>query len=314
MAKPVLFVVLGDSAASGVGDSDDLGNYFGWGHHLAQAFIEPVTYLNFARPGAQSREVLELQLPNISELKPDLVAVIVGGNDLLRNGFSPRAFEKNLNATLESIEEMGAISMLLELHDPTSIVPMPRLLQRICQRRVNEVNRITHKMAKRFGSVILETRTLPGIYTREKWHVDRMHPSRNGHQFIADSFAHLLRNRGFEIGIVDFSSGNNRSRKDSILWMVRNGVPWFFKRSFDLLPAMVLLMAVEVFHILSEKLQSFPENGPLTVERQGRLPLCTQPTPEHLVPLSQMVAATSPSGAMPQMQWSSASSMRSMVD
>ena len=74
-----------------------------------------------------------------------------------------------------------------------------------------------------------------------------MHPSRNGHQFIADSFAHLLRNRGFEIGIVDFSSGNNRSRKDSILWMIRNGVPWFFKRSFDLMPAMLLLMAIEFF-------------------------------------------------------------------
>jgi lysophospholipase L1-like esterase len=310
MAKPALFVVLGDSAASGVGDSDDLGNYFGWGHHLSEAFTEPVTYLNFARPGAQSGEVLELQLPKIATLSPDLVAVIVGGNDLLRNGFSPRTFEKNLNATLEAIEEMGAISMLLELHDPTAIVPMPRLLQRVCQRRVNEVNRITHRMAKRFGSVLLETRTLPGIYAREKWHVDRMHPSRNGHQFIADSFAHLLRNRGFEIAIVDFSSGNNRSRKDSILWMIRNGVPWFFKRSFDLLPAMLLLMAVELFHILSEKFQSFPKNRQITLESQGRLPLCIQPTPGHLVPPSQMVVATLPSGVTPPMQSSFASSMK----
>jgi lysophospholipase L1-like esterase len=310
MSRPVLFVVLGDSAASGVGDSDDLGNYFGWGHHLAKAFIEPVTYLNFARPGAQSNEVLELQLPKIADLLPDLVAVIVGGNDLLRNGFSPRTFEKNLNATLEAIEDMGAISMLLELHDPTAIVPMPRLLQRVCHRRVNEVNRITHKMAKRFGSVLLETRTLPEIYNREKWHVDRMHPSRNGHQFIADSFAHLLRNRGFEIGIVDFSSGNNRSRKDSILWMMRNGVPWFFKRSFDLLPAMLLLMSIELFQIIFKKLQSPSANMGLTRESQGRLPLCIQPTPGHLVPPSQMVAATLPSGVTPPMQSSFASSMK----
>jgi lysophospholipase L1-like esterase len=245
MSKPVLFVLLGDSAASGVGDSDELGNYFGWGHHLAKAFTEPVTYLNFSRPGAQSSEVLELQLPKLADLSPDLVAVIVGGNDLLRNGFSPRAFEKNLTATLERIEETGAISMLLELHDPTSIVPMPKLLQRVCNRRVDEVNRITHKLAKRFGSVLLETRTLPEIYSREKWHVDRMHPSRNGHQFIADSYAHLLRCRGFEIGAVDFTSGNNRSRRDSILWMMRNGVPWFFKRSVDLMPALLFLMAKE---------------------------------------------------------------------
>jgi hypothetical protein len=72
-----------------------------------------------------------------------------------------------------------------------------------------------------------------------------MHPSRNGHEFIADSFAHLLRNRGFDVGTVELSAINNRSKRDSILWMLRNGTPWFLKRSVDLLPAMIALMASE---------------------------------------------------------------------
>jgi lysophospholipase L1-like esterase len=247
MSNPVLFAVLGDSAASGVGDSDESGNHFGWAYHLAQAFIEPLCYLNVSRPGAQSKEVLEDQLPKIAHLEPDLVAVIVGGNDLLRNSFSPEKLERHLNQVLASIEEMGAISMLLELHDPTEIVPMPRLLQRVCRRRVLAVNRVTRTLAQRYGSILLETRTLPNIYEREKWHVDRMHPSRRGHQFIADSFAYLLRARGFGVGDVQFSVANNRSRRDSILWMIRNGGPWFFKRSFDLLPALLLLMIYELF-------------------------------------------------------------------
>jgi hypothetical protein len=60
---------------------------------------------------------------------------------------------------------------------------------------------------------------------------------------------------------------NNRSKKDSILWMLRNGTPWFLKRSVDLLPAMVFLMAAEVFHMLksdSNKVSAeiyFPEFG-----------------------------------------------------
>ena len=249
MQKPLTFAIIGDSAASGVGDSDSQGNYFGWGYHLAQAFTEPLVYINASRPGAQSKEVLHDQLPKVLIHEPELVAVIVGGNDLLRNGFSPQVFEENLNETLGHIEKMGATSMLLELHDPTQIVPMPRLVARVCRRRVNAVNRSTRKLARRYSSVLLETRSLDGIYQREKWHVDRIHPSKMGHQFIADNFAHLLRMRGFEIGIVNFSSSNNRSRKDSIIWMLKNGTPWFLKRSLDLLPAILFLSITELFHI-----------------------------------------------------------------
>jgi len=260
MKELTTFAVLGDSAASGVGDSDSDGNYFGWGYHLAKVFNEPLVFINVSRPGAQSTEVLQEQLPKVLIHNPDLIAVIVGGNDLLRNGFSPKVFEENLNGTLRAIEESGATSMLLELHDPTQIVPMPKLLARICRRRVNAVNQITRKMAIRYSSIFLETRTLPGIYDLKKWHVDRMHPSKNGHEFIADSFAHLLRKRGFEVNSVEMSAINNRNRKDSILWMLRNGTPWFLKRSVDLLPAVILLITYEFFRgLLSRQNQESAE-------------------------------------------------------
>jgi lysophospholipase L1-like esterase len=249
MHKPLSLAIIGDSAASGVGDSDTHGNHFGWGYHLAQAFTEPLIYINASRPGAQSKEVLHEQLPKILIHEPELVAVIVGGNDLLRNGFSPQVFEENLNETLRAIEEIGATSMLLELHDPTQIVPMPRLVARVCRRRVNAVNQITRKMAHRYSSILLETRSLEEIYARDKWHVDRMHPSRHGHQFIADNFAHLLRKRGFEVDSVKFTRTNNRSRKDSIIWMLKNGTPWFLKRSIDLLPAILILSIYELVYM-----------------------------------------------------------------
>ena len=274
MNEPLTFAIIGDSAASGVGDSDSLGNYFGWGYHLAQAFTEPLVYINASRPGAQSKEVLHDQLPKILIHEPELVAVIVGGNDLLRNSFSPQVFEDNLNQTLAQIEKLGATSMLLELHDPTQIVPMPRLVARVCRRRVNAVNQSTRKLARRYSSVLLETRSLDGIYQREKWHVDRMHPSKLGHQFIADNFAHLLRMRGFEIGQVQFSVSNNRSRKDSIIWMLKNGTPWFLKRSLDLLPAILFLSISELMHIArfgrnSESAEVFfPEFAPQPISQK----------------------------------------------
>ncbi len=253
MSEALTLAIIGDSAASGVGDSDKFGNYYGWGFYLAQAFTEPIVYLNVARPGAQSKEVLNDQLPKVLIHQPELAAVIVGGNDLLRNNFSPQIFESQLNEILSSLVKSGATVMLLELHDPTAIVPMPYLVARVCRRRVDFVNMVTHKLAKQYGAIILPTRSLENIYERQMWHVDRMHPSRLGHQFIADNFAHLLRQRGYEVGDVEISKSNNRSRRDSIIWMLKNGTPWFLKRSVDLLPALMYLSLAEIIHILKSR-------------------------------------------------------------
>lgn len=253
MLNPITFAVVGDSAASGVGDSDDHGNHFGWTYHLAKAFHEPLVYINASRPGARSAEVLNIQLPKVLEHTPELAAVIVGGNDLLRSKFSPEIFEKNLRQTLVELVSNGSTIMLLELHDPTVIVPMPYLVGRICRRRVNAVNEATHRLSKEFGAVTLPTRALSGIYEREKWHVDRMHPSKFGHQFIAEQFAVLLRERGYFVGDVQIDPVNNRSRKDSILWMLRNGTPWFLKRSVDLLPGLIWLSGAEIIYILRQR-------------------------------------------------------------
>jgi len=253
MTQPLTLAVIGDSAASGVGDSDANGNHFGWGYHLAQAFNEPLIYINAARPGARSREVLEEQLVKVSVHDPELVAVVVGGNDLLRSNFSPTVFESNLRETLIRLVSTGATVMLLELHDPTKIVPMPYLVGRICRRRVAAVNKATSKMAQEFGAIMLPTRSLENIYSRSKWHVDRMHPSKLGHQFIASEFAKMLRDRGFDVGNVVISPVNNRSRKDSILWMLRNGTPWFAKRSIDLLPGLIWLSMAEIVYLVRSR-------------------------------------------------------------
>jgi lysophospholipase L1-like esterase len=258
MEKPITFAIVGDSAASGIGDSDALGNYYGWGYHLVKAFNEPLAYLNVSRPGARSKEVRFEQLPKVLIHEPELVGVIVGGNDLLRNGFSPKVFEENLTATLKEIVESGAQVMLLELHDPTEIVPMPYLVARVCRRRVSAVNHVTRKLARKYSAILLETRSLSGIYERDKWHVDRMHPSKHGHQFIAQEFAHLLRQRGFHIGEIAIDPVNNRNRKDSIKWMLKNGTPWFLKRSVDLLPALLILSITELIHMARNKSAAEP--------------------------------------------------------
>ena len=248
MSERVLhFGVLGDSAAAGVGDSDEYGNSRGWSYYLAQAFDSPLVTLNVARPGAQSAEVLNSQLPFISTINPDIVAVIVGGNDLLRNGFKPETFRNNLHGVLKRLQSLNCEILLLELHDPTKILPIPRLLKQVLWRRVHEVNSVTRSLAQEFGTILLKADQLPQTYNMKSWHFDRMHPSKYGHQNIANEFARLLRARGWKIGEVEVNEPTPQSRKSGLMWMVRKGTPWFLKRSVDLLPCAVLLCVIEFF-------------------------------------------------------------------
>ena len=250
MNEVATFAILGDSAASGVGDSDNNGVTRGWGYYLAKHFQDPLVYINLSRPGAQSAEVLEDQLPKALIFKPDIAAVIVGGNDALRNGFDPNKLHQNLRATIAELKKSGSEVLLLQLHDPTQIVPLPRLLARVLSRRINAVNRVIHSVGREFNAQILLTRSIQDIYERKVWHVDRMHPSKYGHQLMATHFREILLRRNWRIDPITIEETPVTSKKSKVLWMLKNGTPWFFKRSFDLFPAAILLMSVEFFKII----------------------------------------------------------------
>ena len=268
MERVATFAILGDSAASGVGDSDKNGVTRGWGYYLAKHFQDPLVYVNLSRPGAQSAEVLEDQLPKALMFKPDIAAVIVGGNDALRNGFDPSKLHQNLRATISELKKSGAEVLLLQLHDPTRIVPLPKLLAQVLSRRVNAVNRVIHSVGLEFNAQILMTRSIQDIYERKVWHIDRMHPSKYGHQIMATHFREILLRRNWKIDPIAIEETPVTSKKSSIIWMLRNGTPWFFKRSFDLFPAALILMTVElvkiIFRLNSDELATmyYPEFSP----------------------------------------------------
>ena len=247
MERVATFAILGDSAASGVGDSDKNGVTKGWGYYLAKHFQNPLVYVNLSRPGAQSAEVLEDQLPRALMFKPDIAAVIVGGNDALRNGFDPNKLHQNLRATISELKRSGAEVLLLQLHDPTQIVPLPKLLAQVLTRRINAVNRVIHSIGREFNAQILLTRSIQDIYERRVWHIDRMHPSKYGHQIMATHFREILLRRNWKIDPIAIEETPATSKKASFAWMLRNGTPWFFKRSFDLFPAAIFLMSIEIF-------------------------------------------------------------------
>ena len=252
MKRLATFVILGDSAAAGTGDADKNGALRGWSYYLATHFNQPLVYANLSRPGAQSAEVFIDQLPKALVLEPTLTAVIVGGNDALRNGFNPDVLRQNLRQTLKQLREIGSEIVLLQLHEPTKIAPLPKTLGKILNRRINSVNAVIRAVGAEFGAHILAVRDIPGIYDRNRWHVDRMHPSKLGHQILAQYFREILAPR-WDISPVTIDPVTHRARKDSLLWMLRHATPWFLKRSVDLLPAALILVMGEYIKILTRR-------------------------------------------------------------
>ena len=257
------FVVLGDSAAYGTGDEIKAGQFRGWAGFLADAFQEGCDYFNYSRPGAKSSEVLAIQLPKALRQNPDICAVIVGGNDLLRNNFDPVLLYNNLRSCCQQLLAMGSEIIMVELHDPNQLLKLPKLMRQVLGRRVNAVNAVYRKVALEFEIVTVKTRAINNVHDRKNWHIDRMHPGPQGHFMLARNIADQLRKRGWAISMPYQLTITHRTRSEKITWLLRNGTPWFFKRSFDLLPAAMILMIFEFCKSILEKIHPARKSGEL---------------------------------------------------
>ena len=85
-AQGPLWVVLGDSAAQGVGASAHDRGYVGVVlERLRAADGRPWRVVNLSVSGARTRDVVDRQWPAAQELPAELLTALVGGNDALRS-------------------------------------------------------------------------------------------------------------------------------------------------------------------------------------------------------------------------------------
>jgi lysophospholipase L1-like esterase len=257
------FAVIGDSAAYGTGDEIAPGQFRGWAGFLSDNFRDGCDYFNFSRPGAKSKEVATVQLDKVLKQQPDICAVIVGGNDILRNDFDPILLHKNLQYICSSLLEIGSEIVMVELHDPLQLLKLPKLIARVLNKRVNAVNAVYRKIALEFDVVSIKTRKIPTVHQKSNWHIDRMHPGPAGHFLLARFIAEKLKQRGWAINLPAVLNIRETSKKEKILWLLRNGTPWFLKRSLDLLPAAIFLMIVEALKIAKDFVLPSKENKEL---------------------------------------------------
>jgi len=250
--RAVRLVALGDSLTEGVGDPVD-DRWRGWAELLADGIAGPeesVEFTNLAVSGAQTRDVLEQQMPAALALRPDLVSVVIGVNDTLRCTFDIRAVAERLDTVYAAFTGQGAVLLTACLPDPGAMLGLPGALGRPLARRQRAVNRVVHALSHRYGAVHLHAAEGDWIMDRAMWSADRLHPGERGHRQLAVRFHALLARAGLATGPAPSSEPGFAAptRSASLLWLATAGTGWVARRCTDLLPQLLRLAADELRH------------------------------------------------------------------
>lgn len=182
----LLYVALGDSAAQGIGASTPEHGYVGvLAERLRAATGRPVEVLNLSVSGAVLGDVLSEQLPALLRLRPDVVTLAVGGNDVRRH-------DRNRFAD-------QATALLAALPAGTFVADAPYFMHGRWEVAAREICEVLHARAADYDLVpaplnqAQRDRGWKAMVT--DFAADWFHPNDRGHRVWADAFWTSMKDR-----------------------------------------------------------------------------------------------------------------------
>lgn len=190
--EPV-FVAMGDSFTEGVGDyAPHLPHGVrGWADRVAEqlAIADPRwRYANLAIRGRRLELVLAEQLAPALAMKPTLVSLYAGGNDLLGVRPHMRKLMNDLESAVVTIRATGAQVLLFTSYN----VPLSPVLEPLTVRSAY-YNRRLRAMAEKHGALLVDYWCFEKFQDGRMWSQDRLHMSTRGHIYMAKKVMEVLR-------------------------------------------------------------------------------------------------------------------------
>lgn len=179
------YVALGDSFTEGVGDPDPSrpNGLRGWADRVAEVLSlhsPGLGYANLAIRGRLLGPILDEQLAPAIALRPDLVTIYAGANDLLRPSVDLDDLAERYDEAVAALAGTGARVLMWTGFDLGWAPVFGRL-----RGRVAVYNELVREIADNHGATVVDFWRLREYRDQRLWDQDRMHMSSAGHQRMA---------------------------------------------------------------------------------------------------------------------------------
>jgi phosphatidylinositol alpha 1,6-mannosyltransferase len=220
------YVALGDSLTEGLCDPAPDGALRGWADRLALLLAARggLHYANLAVRSRRVGDVCGIQLERALELRPDLVSILIGANDLVKRAVDIGAIAARLEDAIVRLRETGADVVLV-----TPFLPGRRAAS-IYTRRFAAFASLLSGIASRTGAILIDTDLHPTLGDRANWGEDLVHLSSTGHRFLAYRAGEVLGvPHADALGALDAALHEHESIGAGAWWR-HHALPWVWRR------------------------------------------------------------------------------------
>ena len=230
---PSRYVALGDSFTEGVGDADERfpNGLRGWADRVAEqlAVNNPeFRYANLAIRGRLLGPIIDEQVEPALALKPDLVTIYAGGNDMMRPKLDIDAVVARYDSAIGQLTASGARVLMFTAYDTGWSAFFGKLRGRLAI-----YNELVREVADRHGATLVDFWRFSEYQDLRMWDWDRLHMSPAGHENMATRVLEVL---GVEHGLIPPDLGpapvltKAETRREDRQWAREFLVPWVARR------------------------------------------------------------------------------------
>ncbi|MDB5181869.1 MAG: lysophospholipase L1-like esterase [Candidatus Saccharibacteria bacterium] len=181
---PLIYVILGDSTTVAQGGEYDKGYARVTARYLADQGHE-VTFFNVGVSGARAKDVADKQTPQAAAVRPDVVLIAVGANDVTHLT-NPSDVRTSLSKSIDALRTANKdVKIILTGSPDMGTVPrFPQPTRFLMGQRTRQINAMVVDLAKEknviFAPIAEKTGPIFAAH-HELYAQDNFHPNRGGY-------------------------------------------------------------------------------------------------------------------------------------